>query len=424
MQFNYENKFDAFKIADEAYRKGDFKNALKYFLIHIETNPEDAISINMIGHLYKRINDYENIDEQIRYFKKALTIKPDFTSAVRNLAYAYSMAEEYEEAFKAYEKLFELQPIADDYFAYGCLKIKTGDFKEGWKYYEKRFEKCFGKTDYPEFDKPKWNGEKILDKTLLIQSEQGFGDSIHFSRYIKIIKPLVGKIIFRIQDELIELFEQNFDDIEIIGNSTPINKIEFDFHIPLMSIFHVLNLKKQDIPLSEGYIKAEEKKAKEYKKINFNTKKIKIGICWFGKQTGNRSRNIPLRFFHPLAKLDNVELYSFQKGEGAKYLKESSQNTKIADLGKTFKNWSDTAAAMANLDLFITADNSVFNLAGAMGIKTFLLLNKDSEWRWFLDEEKTPWYDNVKIFKKQNENDSWKLLIEKVAEEIKKSHAL
>lgn len=419
-----ENTTDAFKIADGLYRKGDFERALKYFLIHLKSNPKDALVLNMAGHLYRKIKGYENLDEQIKYFKKALEIKPDYRSAVRNLAYAYSMSEQYENAFETYQKLFKLEPLADDYFSYACLNIKAGDFQKGWEYYEYRFDKCYGKAEYLEFDKPRWSGEKIPNKTLLIQYEQGFGDSIQFLRYLKTVKPLVGKIIFRVQDELIDLFKHNLANIELVKNSTPVDELKFDFHIPLMSIIHVLKLKKEDIPLSKGYIKADPKKVQKYEKKFFNTEKLKVGICWFGRQTGNRSRNVPLKYFYPLAKLKNIKLYSFQKGEGARYLEDVPNNIEITDLGKTFNDFSDTAAAMANLDLFITADNSVFNLAGAMGIKTIVLLNRDSEWRWFLDEDKTPWYDSVEIFKKKNENDSWSLLIERVVEEVKNIDAV
>lgn len=133
---------------------------------------------------------------------------------------------------------------------------------------------------------------------------------------------------------------------------------------------------------------------------------------------GNPYRNVPLKYFYPLAKLENVKLYSFQKSFGSEQLKQLPDNVEIIDLGKTFNNFSDTAAAMANLDLFVTSDNGVFNLAAAMGIKTHLLLNKFSEWRWFFEEEVNPWYSNVKIFKKQNETDCWSILMERIIEEI------
>lgn len=413
-----EKTIDLFNLADESYRKCDYENALKYFKEYFAKNPEDALVCNMIGHLNKKIYGDDNIDEQINYFKKALELNPDFRAATRNLAFAYYRDARYFESLKVYEELLKQEPIADDYFAYACLKIMLGDFKEGWQYYEYRFKKSYGRTEYPQIDKPRWEGQKVADKTLLVHWEQGFGDTIHFFRYVKQLKPLVKKIIFRVQNEMVDLLKFNADGIEIVGASTPIEELQFDYHIPLMSLPFVLETSKENIPFSQGYIKADKNKIEEYRKKFFANDNFKIGICWNGFCAGNKSRDIPLSYFYPLADLDNVKIYSFQKDGYTNELKNLPQGVEIVDLGKTFKDFSDTAAAMANVDLFVTSDNSMLNLAGAMGKETCLLLNKDAEWRWFLDEETTPWYDSVKIFKKRSKTEGWDALMIRVIEKI------
>ena len=254
---------------------------------------------------------------------------------------------------------------------------------------------------------------------MLVQYEQGFGDSLQFFRYLEQVKPLVKKIIFRVQDELVELLKIN-TNIEIVRNSVPLDELSFDYHIPLMSLMYILKIPINNIPFSEGYIKADEEKINNYKKEFFDNNSFKIGISWHGTSIGNKHRNIPLRCLFPLAGLQNVKIYSLQKGFGQKEAEGLPDNIKIIDLGKTFNDFSYTAAAMANLDLFITGDNALLNLAGAMGKKTFLLLNKYSEWRWFLHSYTTPWYKSVKIFKKQNENDNWDSLMKRIVKNIKK----
>lgn len=410
--------YDFKKLGDEQYKNGNYTAAIEYFEKHIEKNPQDALIYNMIGYLYKRIDEDENIDKQIKYFEKALEIRPDFRSATRNLAYAYYRMRKYEEAIKFYRNLLKLDPLADDYCAYACIMLQLGDFKEGWKYYEYRFLKKYGRTDYPAIDKPRWEGQTIPDKTLLVQYEQGFGDSIQFLRYLQLLKPFVKKIIFRVQDELVDLFRINVNGIEIAENSTSFEDLSFDYHIPLMSIPSVINTSIENIPSPEGYINAEKNKVEAYKKEFFDNDCFKIGISWHGMPTGNRDRDVPLTHFYNLSKLNNVKIYSFQKGPGEKQLEKLPLGIEIINMGKIFNNFSDTAAAMANLDLFITSDNSSFNLAGAMGKRTFVLLNKDSEWRWFLDEDSTPWYNSVKIFKKQKKNESWDLLMQRVIDNL------
>lgn len=408
------------KLADEHYKKNDYEGAIYYFKKYIEKDPQNAVTPNIIGYLYEKINRYENLEEQIKYYEKALEINPDLSCAIRNLAFVYSRADQNEKAIECFQKLFKNGSVPDDYFAYACLKIKLKDFEEGWKYYEYRFLKEFGKTPYPQIEQPKWEGQNISDKTLLVHYEQGYGDSIQFFRYLEQVKPFAKKIIFVVQNELADLLKMNLKNskcIEIVRASEQLNNLQFDYHIPLMSLPYLLNANIDNIPYPEGYIKPDEEKVEEYKRDFFDNNNYKIGISWQGWKGGNKRRNIPLEVFYPLTKLKNVKVYSFQK-DNAEMLEHLPTGVKIIDLGKTFNNFSDTAAAIANLDLFVTSDNSVFNMAGAMGKKTYLLLNKDSEWRWFFDEEKTPWYDCVDIFKKQKENESWVLVMKRVIESI------
>lgn len=392
----------------------DFANALVYFKEYAEKEPQDAKVYVIIAHLYKRLDYYGYLEEQIQYFKKALTFMPDSKDVMKSLAYAYLGLEKSIEATKYFQKSFNLETSANDYFIYGTQQMKLGNFEEGWKYYEYRFVKEYGKTHYPSFEKPKWDGQLIADKTLLVQNEQGFGDSLQFSRYLQKVKPMCANVIFRVQDELKDLFKINAQGIVIVAESTPISELSFDYHVPMMDLVRLMDKQLHDIPFAEGYIIADTNKTEQYRKDFFDNNNLKIGIAWHGAENGNILRNILLEAFYPLTKIKDVKVYSFQKGVGSEQLVDLPSDIEIIDLGKTFKDFSDTAAAMANLDLFISSDNGVFNLAGAMGKKAFLLLNKPCNWRWFFDEKSTRWYKNVKIFKKQSQNESWESVIKRV----------
>lgn len=395
------------------------KKGIAYLNKFMDKSKPSALVYEAIGNLYKGIDKYKDLEKQIKCFKKAAELKPDFKDAIREVAFAYSRAGDYEKASEWFKKIFDLGASPDDYFAYSTRRLQLMDFKEGWKYYEYRFlVENSGLRLYPKTDKPKWEGQNIFGKTILVQYEQGFGDTIMFSRYIEQLKPFAGKIIFRTRNELVDLFKNSIKDIEIIGNSTTTEELSFDYHVPLISLPYLLNAQIDNIPLKTGYIKATKNKTEFYRKEFFNNDKFKIGICWMGSATGIQARNIPLKVFHPLTKLKNVQIYSLQKE--SEELNSLSKSINIVDLGRTFNDFSDTAAAIENLDLVISSDNAVLNLAASMGKKSFLLLNKHSDWRWFLDEEKTPWYDSVTIFKKQKESDSWKTLINRVVIALEK----
>lgn len=391
--------------------------ALNYFKKYIDIVPPDAEAFYIIGKLYKKCDEDDFIKEQIEFFQKAVKINPNHKDAIRDLALAYSMAGEHEKSFEYFYKLFELGATMDNYFSYSTRKLKLKDFEEGFKYYECRFL-LSEPTQYPEINKPRWSGENISDKTLLVQFEQGYGDSIQFARYLEQVKPLAKKIIFRTRYNLFKLFHDNLEGIELVGQTTPIEILDFDYHIPLLSLPFCLNTTVENIPYKEGYLNANKEKTEEFKQKFFDNNCFKIGIAWCGSEDGVHQRDIPLDVFYPLTKLKNMKVYSFQKDYGEEQIDLVPKGTNIIDISIHLKDFSDTAAAMENMDLIITSDNGNVHLAGAMGKRAFLLLNKHSEWRWFYDEEKTSWYDSVKIFKKQNESDNWNTLINRVIDEI------
>lgn len=397
----------------------DLLSAIEYFKKYTQIDPKNHKIYNIIGNLYKQTDIYKYRFEQIEYYKKAVELKPDFVGAVRNLAIAYSLTENHtKDAIKWYERVFEIGPMPDDYYACACELLKSGDFERGWKYYESRFENYYARIAYPKTDKPMWKGENIKDKTLLVNYEQGFGDSIQFLRYVELLKPLASKIILRVQKELVDLFKGSLEGVEVVSAQKNLKELDFDYHVAIMSLPHLLKTKIDNIPFTQGYIKADKKKVEKFKKEFFDNDCFKIGICWSGLLSGNQLRNIPLETFYPLAKMKNVKVYSCQKGDGTEQLENLPKGVEIIDLGNKFNDFSDTAAAIENVDLFIGSDNGVFNLAAAMGKKTFLLLNKRSEWRWMFDEEKTPWYKSVRIFKKQKEEDSWDSLMNRALSQI------
>jgi len=394
-----------YKLGQENLKKRKYIVAIAYFNKYLSINPNNADVYNLIGYLYQKIaGKYENLDSQIEYFEKALELDPNHKFAIRNLALAYPYVGKTAEAVECFKRLFKLDFIIDDYMAYAFLQIQLKNFSEGWKYYENRFEQYKDSINYPKMDKPKWEGQEISDKTLLVHYEQGFGDSLCFFRYLKQVKSLAKKIIFRVQNGLVDLLKMNINGVDVIAESTPLSEIDFDYQVPLMSLMYLLKARVDNIPQREGYIKADESKIQAYKKEFFNNDCLKIGISTNGAKGGNRRRDIPLKHFYPLTKLKNVKVYSFQKGFGSEQLEELPPEVEIINLGNTFKDFSDTAAAMANIDLFVTSDNGVFNFA--------------AEWRWFLDEETTTWYDSVRLIKKQDENQSWDELVQRVIHEL------
>lgn len=413
-------KYEAYKLQGDIYHKffNDLNMAIDCYEKYTENVKTDSSAYNALGYFYMSLSMFDNIEKQVECFEKAVELDETSKVAIRNLALVYTRVGNPQKSIKCYQKLLELGGTKQDIFNYGCLQFKLGNFEAGGESYEARFERETKPIAYPKMKKPKWNGKNLPQSTILVQYEQGFGDLILASRFVHLLKPLFKKVIFRVRDELLTLFRANFPDVEVVGASRALESLSFDYHIPSMSLLALFKVDVNNIPFSQGYIKPNKSKVDEYKSKFFDNDRLKIGIAWHGASNNLAYRNIPLELFYPLSKLDNVKVYSFQKGEASNKLNDLPEGVEIVDIGNSFDNFSDTAAALANVDLLISSDNVLLNLAGSMGKKAFLLLPKNTEWRWFFDDERTPWYDSVRIFRKTEENESWDTLITRVIKEI------
>ena len=175
--------------------------------------------------------------------------------------------------------------------------------------------------------------------------------------------------------------------------------------MPIMDIQLALNFDFSNIPFKDKYLSFN----KNDNILNQNKKKI--GLFWQGNKRVFKNRSINIDYFKPLLKLNNAEFYSFEVD------KEVNIPSNIINLSKKIKNYADTASLLLDLDLLITIDSSIAHMAGALGVKTFLLLPKTAEWRWFNDDNTCSWYDSIKIFKQKTSND-WKDVILRVEKEI------
>ena len=168
----------------------------------------------------------------------------------------------------------------------------------------------------------------------------------------------------------------------------------------------------------KGYLKAMPDKIQYFKEKFFNNDKFKIAIKWQGNTYYETDRVINVEAFEPLFNLKNVKIYSAQTFEGAEEFKKLSSNYDITDLSKSFKDFSYTAGALANIDLVICSDTSLAHLAGAMGKPCIVLLPYNYNWRWHMDLTHCDWYDSVKLFR-LGKTETWNELMLKIIKNLK-----
>ena len=388
----------------------------------IEKEPDNSDNYYRLGEIsdkiYNKYEKEEDIKNAILNLEIAKKMNPNKKLYYKALTILYTKTGDFQKVKEAWDNCFKFksQITNTDIVVYGMFLIRTGDFKNGFEFYEKRFITETKAVQYPKINKPLYDGKKdISGKTLLVQSEQGFGDVFLFSRFFYELKNRNIKIIARVPNTTLEIVKRSFPFVQAVSNEKKLEDINFDYHIPLMSLPLALNLNKANIPNKGKYLFADENKTKEFKNKLFNNNKFKIGINYKGSLRGLNTRNVPLEELLPLTKINNVQVYSLQFDEPD----ETFKDTNIINLAPYIKTFDDTASLTDNMDLMITADNSTMNLSGALGKKTFCLFNMIPEFRWFdLKGNDVKWYSFVKPYqcKKQSE---WKPVIEKMVEDIK-----
>lgn len=375
------------------------------------------------GLAYKNLLNFEKAEE---YYFKALSFKPDSRDVCFNIANLYTVFHMPEKAKIYYLKCIEINPNDREskyFLALNYFRLK--DYDKGLKYFETRLcRETAINTEaitYPNLipNKPIWNGEDISDKTLYTYYEAGFGDMIMFARYIPLLKAKCKKLIIKPQIQLCELFRENFPDIEVMDYFWEEKNLQFDVHIPFLSVPYVLGLGTEQMFTSRHkYLNANPQKVKEYKERFFNNDKFKIGIKWQGNTYYETDRVINTDAFSGLFEIDNVQVYSAQTFEGAEEFEKLAAKYNIIDLSKSFKNFSYTAAAIENLDLIICNDTSLAHIAGAMNKPCIVLLPYNYNWRWHTDLSYCDWYESVKLYLAEK-NESWNSVMERVIADIK-----
>lgn len=422
----------AISIAPEPYF---YENLAKVYL-EMEDSPK-AITIykellklmpESFNYLFNLASAYKvsgDTDNAIETYKKAIEVVPNNPDTYFNLGLIYNNLSNPQEAIKYYQKAVELCPddMETRYFT-GITYFRNRDYRNGLPFFESRLCRQSAimtqQTTYPNLIKnaPLWQGEDIRDKTVYTYYEAGFGDVLMFARYLPLLKEKCKHLIFKPQLPLAELFQENFPDIEIMKLFKHESVMHFDYHIPILSIPYALGLTEDNMFVSKkSYLKANPEKIERYKQNYFNNDKFKIGIKWRGNTHYEMDRVIDIKSFVKLFGIKNTKFYSFQTFEGADDLNEIINDYDITDIGKTVENFSDTAGALANLDLVICNDTSLAHLAGAMNIPCWILLPYNYNWRWHLDLTKCDWYESVKLYR-QKEKGNWDEIFERMHNDL------
>jgi len=327
------------------------------------------------------------------------------------------------EAIEAFEKSIAIEgDYALAHYGLAFALLMKGEYERGWKEYEWRWKWRRFRTPWMELPGKVWRGEDLRGRTIVAWAEQGYGDTIQFSRYATVLAEQYGAgKVYLIAPAEVAVVLRSIEGVA--GVITDLRELPggMDFHVPMMNLPLVCGTRVETIPNRVPYLKAEEERIRKWgSRMVVGPGVKRVGLAWSGSP-GNMDtavRACRLKELEPLARA-GVQFYSLQKGPGAEEIAEAPRSMGLIDLAGELEDFGDTAGVMENLDLVISTDTVVPHLAGAMGKRVWVMLAQPPDFRWFLEREDSPWYPTARLFRQRTAG-VWGDVIERVAGELEK----
>jgi len=365
--------------------------------------------------------------EALPDFARAVVLRPDHADAFTNAGIALRGLGRHQEALDNLDRALALRPNDPTAtWTKAVLKLSMGEFRDGWPLYELRLQREPGCRMQRAFERPRWTGKESLEgKTLLVYADQGLGDTLQFCRYIPLLEAMGANVVFEVQSVLKPLLGSLAMRGALIGRGKPLP--HFDLHIPLLSLPLALRTELDTIPGGVPYLKVDPAAVRSWGKRLAALPGCKVGLNWQGnpeaeKLSALEARSFPLAAAAPLARLAGVSLVSLQKGSGSEQRAQVEFSRAIAQLTDPLHMGAEeiageTTAILANLDLLITADTALAHLAGALGVRVWVVLQAVPDWRWLSERADSPWYPTMRLFRQRTPGD-WSEVFERVAAEL------
>lgn len=382
-------------------RTGHLEPAIACLRRGVSLKPGDGSAWSNLGNAFRALN---RLDQAEMAQRQALECTPSAAQIHYNLALVLRDKGELEEAFECFDRARLLgYKKAELVWDRALTHLLAGDLTKGFQDYEARWDLPEAVARHQRI--PRWKGARLRNRAILVWSEQGFGDSINFSRYVPMLKKQEPRAIaFEVQPALVSLLKASpkFKGIEIIPQGTPL-KGGYNFQVPLLSLPGLLGTELNSIPTGAPYVSAPPKTSAPMPKFS----RPAIGLCWAGKPShrNDRNRSLSLEAFSPLLELSRANFYALQKGPRAKDIATARLDPFLQDLSPAMGDFADTAALINELDLVITADTAVAHLAGALGKPVWVLLPFAPDWRWMLHRDDSPWYPSMTLFRQTSPGD-------------------
>ena len=362
---------------NQAREQNNPELALRYYAQALTEDRNSASAFNNYGNVLRECGDPLG---GIPFLQRSIQLAPTHPTAQFNLAVAYLLA---------------------------------GDYARGWLQYETRWNYEHLAGTLPKFDQPRWTGQDIRDKTVLVIGEQGHGDNIQFVRFLADIKARGARSVLVTDTALIPLFKgSDVNNIVAFGESLP----TFDYWTPIMSIPGIVGSTLENLASVQYYLTADAALQKSWQEVLGPKTRLRVGFCWSGRRDTwiNRHKAMPFETMLDLIKRNpGYEWINLQVDCTAE------EEAQLVAAGVTaypgsIRTFADTAALVMHMDVVLAVDTAVAHLAGALGRPVWVMLSQYAlDWRWLLDRDSSPWYTTATLFRQPKMGD-WTSVTDKI----------
>ena len=385
----------------------------------IAINPREASSHSNLGNL---LLHQGRLDEAVACYHRALRLRPNFPEALNNLGNALRALKRLDEAVISYRRALDLRPADPEaHYNLAVALLARGDMAAGWEEYEWRWKTPLLIGAHRQIAQPQWRGDPAEGRTLLIHAEQGYGDTLQFCRYAPLATAKGLRVILEAPKPLTRLLCSlpGVERVVAYGEALP----QFDLHCPMMSMPLALGTTITTIPGGVPYLHADAAQVEAWRTrlAALERQGPRIGLAWAGNPRArllanaatDRRRSMAPDRLAPFLELPGLHFFSLQKDGPA-----APEQFPLTDFMGEIRDFADTAALVANLDLIISVDTSVVHLAGALGKPVWLLDRFDPCWRWLIGRRDSPWYPGLRLYRQPRPGD-WGSVVAEAAHDLR-----
>jgi tetratricopeptide (TPR) repeat protein len=448
-------------LGDFAFEDGRLDEAADHFCSVLQVRPDEAKAHNGLGKIHEKRKQYR---EAAACYRKAIELDPSFALAHCNLAYvifretldaksalvharkaealkpqladvqstlAMLLQHEgrYEESILACNRALAIEPeFPRARMVRGLAKLTLGDFESGWRDYEYRRLTIpllqIRKLPYPE-----WNGSLLSGKRVLIYCEQGIGDEVLFSSCLPDVMALGAECTVECSVKLERLFRHSFPAATfLIADQTKADVSHvtslpaFDWQIAAGSLPLRFRSRRDDFPQHRGYLRAEQARVNYWKdRLIALGAGMKIGLSWRGgmHSTNRAGRSIDLESMLPLMRIPGAQFVNLQYSDCLEEMDrvQKAHSVVLHHWQEAIDDYAETAALVSALDLIVSVQTAVVDLAGALGRPVWVMVSSTPEWRYLADGSRMPWYPSARLFR-QERGAGWDAIVLEIAKSL------